>query len=95
MAAKTTVAVQGPGGTSLGGGFQARLQVRTPQRIDALNRLPKRFHRYFETSAGTFNWRHVKRTQRQSMHSFAIAIDLEPQPATFDEAGNGFVAQQI
>ena len=52
------------------------IHLKLKRIADALNRLPKRFHRYFETSAGTFNWRHVKRTQRQSMHSFAIAIDL-------------------
>ena len=38
--AEEIMAVQGPGGTALGGGFQARLQVRAPARLDAFNSLP-------------------------------------------------------
>lgn len=38
--------------------------------------LPKRFKRYYEPSAGAFNWRTIKGTSRLSVHSFGAAIDI-------------------
>ncbi|MDP6946701.1 MAG: M15 family metallopeptidase, partial [Myxococcota bacterium] len=43
---------------------------------DALAGLPRAQRRYFETTAGTFNWRKIRDTPRLSMHSFAVAIDV-------------------
>lgn len=42
----------------------------------ALDALPPKLRRYVDTPAGTFVWRTIKGTDRLSMHSFAIAIDV-------------------
>lgn len=42
----------------------------------ALDALPPDLKRYVDTPAGTFVWRSIKGTDRLSMHSFAIAIDV-------------------
>ena len=44
--------------------------------IHDLNRLSSRFKPYFKKTAGVFYWRMIKGTQRRSMHSFGIAIDV-------------------
>ena len=41
-----------------------------------LDQLPREFMKYVTTTAGTFNWRVIAKTNRLSMHSFAIAIDI-------------------
>jgi len=47
------------------------------RRVSAdLDRLPARFHRYVTVTAGTFNWRRIKGTQRLSAHAFAVAVDI-------------------
>ncbi len=47
------------------------------RRVSAdLDQLPTRFHRYVTVTAGTFNWRRIKGTQRLSAHAFAVAIDI-------------------
>ena len=42
-----------------------------------LERLPMRFHKYFEKTAGTFNRRAIAGTNRPSAHSWGIAVDLD------------------
>ncbi len=41
-----------------------------------LKKLPRKFHKYFTRTAGTFNWRNIAGTNRKSVHSFGIAIDI-------------------
>ena len=41
-----------------------------------LLKLPKKYHKYFMKTAGTFNWRNIAGTSRKSVHSFGIAIDI-------------------
>ncbi|MGK0362554.1 MAG: peptidoglycan L-alanyl-D-glutamate endopeptidase CwlK [Bradymonadia bacterium] len=41
-----------------------------------LDKLPKKIRKYAQTPAGVFVWRQIKGTQRLSMHSFAIAVDV-------------------
>jgi hypothetical protein len=41
-----------------------------------LDRLPDRLIEYLLPSGGTFNWRKIAGTRRLSVHSFAIAIDI-------------------
>jgi len=53
------------------GARKALIEVR-----DELAKLPPRFHKYFEKSGGTFNWRNIARTKRLSVHSFGAAIDI-------------------
>jgi len=48
------------------------------ERVAAeLAQLPPKLKRYVETSAGTFNWRKIAGTRRLSVHSFAIAVDVD------------------
>lgn len=47
------------------------------QRVaDRLDKLPPAQKRFVRDTAGTFNWRVIGGTNRLSMHSFGIAIDL-------------------
>ncbi len=41
-----------------------------------LDKLPFQYRKYFISTGGTFNWRPIAGTTRQSAHSFGIAIDL-------------------
>lgn len=41
-----------------------------------LDDLPPEFMKYLENPAGTFNWRTISGTKRQSTHSFGITIDI-------------------
>ena len=41
-----------------------------------LSKLPRRFRRYFTTTAGTFNWRPIHGTNLRSLHSYGVAIDV-------------------
>lgn len=41
-----------------------------------LGRLPRRFHRYFVQTSGTYNWRTIKGSAVRSLHSYGIAIDV-------------------
>ncbi len=43
---------------------------------DELDKLPKKFLEYLEPIGGTFNWRVIAGTNKLSMHSFGIAIDI-------------------
>ena len=65
-AAEDIMAVQGPGGTSLGGGFNAKLSVRPPQRLDAFNTLP---------SEGALPKLDMKRTHAAPTTPYVIGAD--------------------
>jgi len=41
-----------------------------------LEKLPQEFHKYFNKTAGTFNYRKIAGTSRTSAHSYGIAIDI-------------------
>jgi hypothetical protein len=41
-----------------------------------LARLPRKFHRYFTHTSGTYNWRSIKGSSVRSLHSYGIAIDV-------------------
>jgi hypothetical protein len=43
----------------------------------ALEKLPPEIRRHADKPAGTFVWRNIRGTDRPSVHSFAIAIDLD------------------
>lgn len=61
----------------------ASLQVSTINSIDkklqaisdTLKKLPE-FQKYLENVGGTFNWRKIAGTERMSMHSFGMTIDI-------------------
>lgn len=57
------------------------------QRLKAvsadLEKLPKRFHRYFSAIAGTYNCRAIAGTKRYSVHSYAAAIDINVKYANY------------
>ncbi|MFH0736678.1 MAG: M15 family metallopeptidase [bacterium] len=44
--------------------------------IKELSLLNKEFRKYFSITTGTLNWRVIAGTKRLSMHSFALAIDI-------------------
>lgn len=48
-----------------------------------LLKLPKKYHKYFKKSAGSFNWRNIAGTKRKSVHSFAIAIDINTKYSNY------------
>jgi peptidoglycan L-alanyl-D-glutamate endopeptidase CwlK len=66
------------------GVFNQRLRVSTVnnvhRKLEAVSRelvaLPKTFHKYLQRPGGTFNWRPIAGTQRMSMHSFGVTIDI-------------------
>ena len=41
------------------------------------------FHRYVDDPAGTFNWRRIKDTERLSLHSFGIAVDINVEYSNY------------
>jgi hypothetical protein len=45
--------------------------------------LPEAFHKYLRRPAGVFNWRTVSGSSRMSMHSFAIAVDINTKYADY------------
>jgi peptidoglycan LD-endopeptidase CwlK len=53
------------------------------KRLDSvkneLTKLPEDLHKYFTKTAGTFNYRNIAGTERVSVHSFGIAIDLNTE----------------
>ncbi len=65
----------------LGGGqLPVTTRFGVDKKLEAVSReleqLPARFHKYLVPSAGTFNWRAIAGTRRQSVHSFGAAIDI-------------------
>ena len=67
--------------------FSTRVKVTRRHGVDtALNRvkmdlqkLPRRFWKFYKKSGGTFNWRSIAGTKRLSVHSFGAAIDINTQ----------------
>ena len=50
---------------------------RAMERVKSdLDKLPRKFRKFFEKSGGTFNWRVIAGTKRLSVHSFGAAIDI-------------------
>lgn len=45
---------------------------------EELDELPE-YKKYIQTIGGTFNWRYIKGTQRLSLHSFGMTIDMNSQ----------------
>ena len=43
---------------------------------DELDNLPPEFMKFLQNPAGTFNWRTIAGTNRQSTHSFGTTIDI-------------------
>ena len=52
---------------------------------DELDNLPDEFKKYVLNTAGTFYWRVIKNTNRLSMHSFGIAIDINTSYSNYWE----------
>jgi hypothetical protein len=50
---------------------------------DELEKLPNEFKKYLTKLGGTFNWRVIEGTDKLSMHSFGIAIDINIEYSNF------------
>lgn len=62
--------------------------------------LPTEFQKYLKHEGGTFNWRTVSGSTRRSLHSFGIALDINPQYADYwdwtkDKNGNFTYHNQV
>jgi hypothetical protein len=51
---------------------------RVARRVDALVAADPALRRFFAHPGGTFVWRPIAGTERQSAHSYGIALDLDP-----------------
>ena len=68
----------------LPGSVNRKLRVTTVNGVDRklaqisreIEALPRRIRAYAESTSGPFYWRMIKGTERPSMHSFAIALDI-------------------
>lgn len=60
------------------GAWQALQKVKI-----ALKKLPTSYLKYLRGSSGTFNYRFIAGTKRLSLHSFAIAIDINPHYSNY------------
>ena len=49
---------------------------------EELDKLPQ-YKKYIQNIGGTFNWRNIKGTNRLSMHSFGMTIDLNTQYSNY------------
>jgi hypothetical protein len=59
------------------------VHVRLQRVSDELDRLPDRLKRYVRTVSGSYVWRTIAGTERPSMHSFGIAIDIDARYANY------------
>jgi peptidoglycan L-alanyl-D-glutamate endopeptidase CwlK len=50
---------------------------------DELDKLPPEFTKYLENPGGTFNWRVIAGTNRQSTHSFGMTIDINVKSSDY------------
>lgn len=50
---------------------------------DQLEKLDPKLLKYVTSTAGTFNWRFIKDTNRLSTHSFGIAIDINVEHSSY------------
>ena len=66
----------GSSGTSLQVSTVNDVDKQFKEVIEDLEKLPAEFHKYFNKTAGTFNYRKIAGTNRYSAHSFGIAIDI-------------------
>jgi hypothetical protein len=53
-----------------------RINDRLQAVSNELDKLPDEFVKYLENPGGTFNWRNIAGTSRQSTHSFGATIDI-------------------
>jgi hypothetical protein len=51
------------------------MHLKMQQLSNRLDTMP-RFHKYLKNPGGTFNWRNIAGTNRLSMHSFGMTIDV-------------------
>jgi D-alanyl-D-alanine carboxypeptidase len=71
--------------------FNSKLRVTTVGGVDRalgavakdLAKLPAKYQRFFQTTAGTFKWRVIAGTKRLSVHSFGAAVDLNTKFADY------------
>jgi hypothetical protein len=56
---------------------------RVARRVDALVAADPALERFFAHPGGTFNWRPIAGTDRQSAHSYGIALDLDPSQGDY------------
>ena len=67
--------------------FGTSVQVSTINNVDKklkavmedLEKLPEKYHKYFKKTAGTFNYRKIAGTDRYSVHSYGVAIDINTE----------------
>ena len=72
-------------------GPQSMLRVTTVNQVDqkvaaisaALEALPKKYHACLRNPGGTFVWRTIAGTQRQSTHSFGMTLDINVRKSNY------------
>lgn len=76
-ASLTTVSYDGPNGSVRFSVTQDYcVDVQLDAALDEIEALGPDYAVYFENSGGSFNWRQIAGTNRLSVHSFGIAVDL-------------------
>lgn len=59
------------------------IHLKLQKISDELDRLPDNSKKYVSDLSGTFTWRNIAGTDRLSMHSFGIAIDINTKYADY------------